>query len=96
MVYAADHSKPNNSAFYQNTSEKLNDISQSLIFYSLELNQINDGDLANMLKDQELAHYKPWLRDVRAMKPYQLSNKEEQILHQKNITSNQAWIKLFD
>jgi oligoendopeptidase F len=96
LVYATDQSNTKHSAFYQNISEKINNISQHLIFYTLELNQISEEDLAVKLQDKNLVHYKPWLRDVRIMKPYQLSNEQEQILHQKYITSNQSWVKLFD
>ena len=40
---------------------------------SIELNHLSDGDLDERLKDLSLKHYSPWLRDIRDLKPYQLS-----------------------
>ena len=96
LVFATDQLDEKRSTFYQDTTEKINHISRYLIFYSLELNKINEIDLAAKLKDKNLAYYQPWLRDLRVFKPYQLAENQEQILHQKQITSNQAWVKLFD
>lgn len=96
LKYAQDQSNPENSSFYQNTSETINDIVEPTIFFTLELNQISEESLSAMLNEQELSFYRPWLTDLRVEKPYQLSEKEETILHQKYITSRQSWVKLFD
>lgn len=92
LIYAENQSDPTNSAFYQNTVEQITNISQHLIFFGLELNDIDEA----RLQDEALINWRPWLRDLRVMKPFQLSNKEETILHQKHITSSQSWVKLFD
>lgn len=97
LTYAQDQSNKENSSFYQNISEKLTDISQPTIFFSLELNKIEEAKLHEMLKANEgLAFYKSWLLDLRVEKPYQLSEEAETILHQKYITSRQSWVKLYD
>ncbi len=52
-----------------------------------------------MLKLQQhdgVKFYKPWLDKIRSFKPYQLDDKEEKILNEKSITSNDYWKKLFD
>ncbi|HAC60410.1 MAG TPA: hypothetical protein DCF73_18905, partial [Rhodobiaceae bacterium] len=38
----------------------------------------------------------PWLRDLRAMRPYQLSDEIETLLHEKSVTGHAAWNRLFD
>jgi len=60
------------------------------------LNKIEDGALAAKLAAPELARYAPWLRDVRAMRPHQLSDEIERLLHQKYVVGRAAWIRLFD
>src|SRR5690606_41589170 len=54
-------------------------------------NRIDDDVLARALETPELAHYAPWLRDLRAMRPYQLSDEVETLLHEKSVTGRAAW-----
>lgn len=97
LLYAEDLSKPANTAFYQNISEKINDISTSILFFSLEINRIKDADLKKKLdSSKKLQHYAPWLRDVRVMRPHQLADEVEEILHEKSITSSHSWSRFFD
>src|SRR5690606_19905518 len=48
------------------------------------------------LKDKALAHYQPWLRDVRSFRPYQLDDALEKLLLEKSVTGRAAWNRLFD
>src|SRR3546814_10126155 len=38
----------------------------------------------------------PWLRDLRAMRPHQLSDDIERLLHEKYVAGRAAWTRLFD
>ena len=51
---------------------------------------------AAMAADPALAHYRPWIEDVRKEKPYQLEDRVEQLFHEKSITGRGAWNRLFD
>ena len=82
--------------FFQNMQEKVNAISTVLLFFTLELNRIDDSDLAAKLTEPALAHYAPWLRDTRAFRPYQLSDELEKLLHEKYVAGRAAWTRLFD
>jgi len=82
--------------FFQNMQEKVNAISTTLLFFTLELNRIEDADLATKLKEPALAHYAPWLRDTRAFRPHQLSDEIEKLLHEKYVAGRAAWTRLFD
>ncbi|HEY1504578.1 MAG TPA: M3 family oligoendopeptidase [Stellaceae bacterium] len=82
--------------FFQNMQEKVNSISTELLFFTLELNRIEDADLEKKLKTPALAHYGPWLRDTRAFRPYQLSDEIEKLLHEKSVAGRSAWTRLFD
>ncbi len=48
------------------------------------------------LADPALAHWAPWLRDVRVFRPHQLSDEVERLLHEKEVTGRAAWSRLFD
>jgi oligoendopeptidase F len=96
LVHAGDMTDPEISRFYQTMQERVTDISTELLFFSLELNRLDDAVLAAKLKAPALAKYQPWLRDLRAMRPHQLSDEVEQILHEKQIAGRNAWMRLFD
>ncbi|MSP82427.1 MAG: M3 family oligoendopeptidase [Alphaproteobacteria bacterium] len=82
--------------FYQTTQEAVNDITTNLLFFTLEMNKLDDAVLEAKLADPAAARYRPWLRDVRAFRPYQLSEELEKLLHEKAVTGRDAWVRLFD
>ncbi|WP_026986215.1 M3 family oligoendopeptidase [Fodinicurvata fenggangensis] len=97
LVYAADMTDGENGRFYQSMQERATDISSHLLFFELELNRLSDSQIQSMLESSErLSYYKPWLRDLRAYQPYQLSDEVERTLHEKHITGRAAWTRLFD
>jgi oligoendopeptidase F len=96
LYYAQDQADPRRGQFAQNVSEKLNDVGTKLLFFRLELNKIEDADLAAKLKDAGLARYEPWLRDVRLFRPHQLSDELEKFQHDQSVVGSSAWSRLFD
>jgi oligoendopeptidase F len=87
---------PEIARFFQTMHERINAISTELLFFVLELNHIDDAALDAKLADPALAHYRPWLRDVRAFRPHQLSDELEKLLHEKSVAGRAAWVRLFD
>ena len=84
-------------AFYQNNSERVNEIYSLLVFFELELNQIEEDKLQFLLqKSKDLQFYWPYLRDVRVLKKYQLSEDLEKFSLEKSSTGKLAWNRLFD
>ncbi len=82
--------------FYQNISEKLTDYSKPAIFFSLEINALPDAKIAEWLRNDKVAFYKPWLEKTRRFKDYELSEEVEEILHEKSVTSSSAWVRLYE
>ena len=95
LVYAGDTTDPARAKFYGDAQDKITAASTDLLFFQLELNRVEDGVLEAATLG-ELAHYKPWLDDVRKDKPFQLDDKIEQILLEKSTTGASAWNRLFD
>ena len=96
LVYAGDMSDAEIGRFYQMMQERVTDIGTTLLFFTLELNKLEDADLAQKLKAAALAHYAPWLRDVRVFRPHQLSDDLEKMLHEKYVAGRAAWVRLFE
>jgi oligoendopeptidase F len=96
LFYAQDMANPERGQFSQNVSEALTDIGTKLVFFRLEINKLEDADLAAKQKDPALAKYGPWLRDLRVYRPHQLSDEMEKALHEKYVVGRAAWSRLFD
>jgi oligoendopeptidase F len=97
LTYFSDTSNPANGKLYGDTQSKLTDISAHLLFFSLELNRIDDEVIdAALATDSLAAHYKPWILDLRKDKPYQLDDKLEQLFLEKSMTGASAFNRLFD
>ena len=96
LLHAGDTSDPQRSKFYGDVQEKITAASSHLLFFPLELNRIGDEALTRALEDEALAHYRPWIEDLRREKPYQLEDRVEQLFHEKSVTGRGAWNRLFD
>jgi oligoendopeptidase F len=96
LVHAGDSVDPVISKFYGDVSERLTNASVHLLFFSLELNRIDDAVIDSAMQTAELAHYRPWIEDQRKDKPYQLEDRVEQLFHEKSQSGYAAWNRLFD
>ena len=82
--------------FLSDMQEKITNFTTPLVFFSLELNRLEDGVLeAHFDANADLARYKPIFDRIRKMKPYQLSDELEKFLHDLGVVGD-AWEKLFD
>jgi oligoendopeptidase F len=96
LVHAGDTVDPARTKFYGDVQERLTAASTHLLFFTLELNRIDDAQLEAAMADPVLGHYRPWLEDLRRYKPYQLEDRIEQLFHEKSMTGYSAWNRLFD
>jgi oligoendopeptidase F len=96
LIHAADTTDPVRSKFYGDVHEKITAASLHLVFFTLELNRIEDEVMEKALEAVHLGHYRPWITDIRREKPYQLEDRVEQLFHEKSVTTYSAWNRLFD
>ena len=96
LCFSADSTDPETGRFYQSVSERVSAVGTHLVFFGLELNRLDDDALAAMLREQPLARWAPFLRDLRVFRPHQLSDEVERVLHEKEVTGRAAWSRLFD
>jgi len=82
--------------FLSDCQEKITNFTTPLVFFTLELNRIDEARLTALLEaNADLARYKPVFDKIRAMKPYQLSDELEKFLHDLGVVGD-AWERLFD
>src|SRR6185295_12771902 len=96
LVHAGNTVDPARAKFYGDVQERITAASTHLLFFVLELNRLDDQKLEAAMADPALAHYRPWLEDIRKDKPYQLEDRIEQLFHEKSVTAYSAWNRLFD
>ena len=96
LVHAGDSVNPVITKFYGDVSERLTNASVHLLFFALELNRVDDAVIERAMRAPELAHYRPWIEDLRKDKPYQLEDRVEQLFHEKSQSGYSAWNRLFD
>ena len=84
---------------YQQFIAKMGDLgstlSQKLVFFDLEWNQVDDAQAQAILDDPALAKYRYVMEADRRYKPYNLSEIEEQIIIEKSVTGDDAWTRFF-
>ena len=96
LVYAGDTSDPIGAKFYGDVQEKITTASAHLLFFTLELNRIDDHLMERAMAVPQLARYRPWIEDIRKDRPFQLEERLEQLFHEKSVTGRRAWNRLFD
>ena len=96
LVYAGNTTDPVRAKFYGDVQERLTAASLHLLFFTLELNRVDDAQLEAAMRDPALGHYRPWIEDVRKEKPYQLEDRVEELFHEKSVTGSSAWNRSFD
>ncbi len=96
LLFAGDSTDPAIGRFYQTVNERVTAVGSHLIFFTLELNRVDDAVLETKFGDPALARYRPWLRDLRVFRPHQLSDELEKLTHERDLTANAAWSRLFD
>ena len=70
-------------------------LSQKLVFFDLEWNALDDDAAAQILADPVISDYRYHLDAERRYRPYNLSEAEEQIIIEKQVTGSGAWTRFF-
>ncbi|MBW8284485.1 MAG: M3 family oligoendopeptidase [Rhizobium sp.] len=97
LTYYSDMTNAENGKFFGDVQARLTDISAHLLFFALELNRIDDAVVDKAMEsDPALAHYRPWVVDLRKDKPFQLEDRIEQLFLEKSMTGAAAFNRLFD
>lgn len=96
LLFSGDSTDAAVGKFYQSMTERATAISSHLIFFTLELNRLDEATLEAKLADPAASRWRPWLRDLRVFRPHQLDDALEKLLHEKEVTGRSAWSRLFD
>jgi len=97
LHYAGNIADGERARFYQSMQEQLTQTQTHSLFFTLELNRLEEEEIeAKLAGSAKLERYRPWLRDLRAFRPHQLSDEVEKLLMERDVVGNSAWTRLFD
>ena len=96
LTFSINTDKPDFGKKYQEIRELGSIIFSKLVFFELEIMNLDDNTSKKYLSDSHLSLWKPWLRKIFQRKPFQLSNDLEQFIAEKGPSGRSAWVRLFD
>jgi len=96
LLFAAATQDQKAQQLVGHTREAATQTANSLIFFELELIALDDGQFSGVMSVPQMAPYAHYLEVLRRFKSHTLSEKEEQILNQKNLTGRSAFEQLYD
>jgi oligoendopeptidase F len=95
LSYSLDTADPERGARLQKARELGAAIETELLFFDLEWNLVPDERADELLAAPEIAFASHHLRTLRRYRPHQLSEPEERVLTETNVTGGSAFQRLF-
>jgi oligoendopeptidase F len=95
LRFATDTADAVRGAQLQLVQERATEVETQLLFFELEWAALPDERADALLADDALGFCAHYLRSARRYRPHLLSEPEEKILAEKEITSQSAWSRLF-
>ncbi|PKP66987.1 MAG: oligoendopeptidase F [Alphaproteobacteria bacterium HGW-Alphaproteobacteria-8] len=97
LRYQQNTAEPARAKFLGDMQGEVTDLTTPLVFFTLELNRIDDAALAaRMAESAALARWRPWIERVRAFRPHQLSDELERFEHDRSVVGVSSWVRLYD
>ena len=95
LWFTVDTADPERGALLQEVRERGAEIETSLLFFELEWNELPEERAEELLAAEEIEFCRHHLRTSRRYRPHQLSEPEERILTESEVTGRAAFGRLF-
>jgi oligoendopeptidase F len=96
LAFAENTADPPRGALLQRVQERLTALQTRLLFFELEWAALDDGRAEELLAGEGLEFCRHHLRAQRRYRPHLLSEPEEKVMAEKNLTGRTAWSRLFE
>jgi len=96
LWFATDMADAPRGALVARLTETGAALDTQLLFFGLELADLEDEAAEKLLADGALERWSHWLRSVRKFRPYLLSEPEEKIVTEKSVSGVSAWGRLYE
>jgi oligoendopeptidase F len=96
LHFATDMADPPRGALVARVTEKGAALDTQLLFFGLEIADIEDDAADDLLESPDLDYWRHWVRSLRKFRPYLLSEPEEKIVTEKTVSGVSAWGRLYE
>jgi len=96
LWFSTDMADSPRGALLARLTEKGAVLDTQLLFFGLEIADLDDAATDTLLADEALERWAHWLRSVRKFRPYILTEPEEKIMTEKSVSGMSAWDRLYD
>ena len=96
LRFSTEVTDPARGALMQKVRERSTAISTRVLFFELEWAAVDDATADALLADDRLAFARHHLRAVRRYRPHLLSEPEEVVIAEKDVTGSSAFQRLFE
>jgi oligoendopeptidase F len=87
---------PERGALLQKVREAYTRIGQTILFFEIELLQIQEDDFERLLAEPSVLPFRHYLETLALRRSHVLTEPEERILAEKSVTGPGAWSRFFD
>jgi oligoendopeptidase F len=94
LVFSADTRNTQAKQFLDKVMEALTGIENELLFFDLELQNLNSEKFSDLQSSPLLQTYSHYIERIAEFRPHKLSEEVEQTRNQSNLTGRQAFIQL--
>ncbi len=95
LLYAADTQTQAHRDLQERVDQKYTALANTILFFDLEWRALPDDVAARISSDAVLATYKHYLERERQFRSHTLTEPEEKVINEKDVTGSQAWARLF-
>jgi oligoendopeptidase F len=95
LAFSVDTQSPEVGALMQRVRERGAAIETELLFFELEWNEVEDEPAQALLAAPELERWRHHLANLRRYRPHQLTEPEERVLTETDVTGRSAFARLF-
>jgi oligoendopeptidase F len=96
LWFATDMADAPRGALVARLTEAGAALDTQLLFFGLELADLDEDAADALLADEALERWAHWLRSVRKFRPYLLTEPEEKIVTEKSVSGVSAWGRLYE
>ena len=96
LWFSTNMADPERGALVARLTEKGAALDTQLLFFGLDLAELDDAAAEELLADDALERWRHWLRSLRKFRPYLLSEPEEKIFTEKSVSGVSAWGRLHE
>ncbi|MDQ3699679.1 MAG: oligoendopeptidase, partial [Chloroflexota bacterium] len=94
LLYDGDTRDVTARDLQQKVEQRLTELRNITLFFDLEWLELPDDVAERLIVDPQLAPYTHYLQQERRFRPHRLSEAEEKIVNEKDVTGNSAWARL--